>query len=337
MPLSFPITWHRPLVVFAGVMALWVAGSAVGLLVDDRTLLGVPVWVKPFKFAASILAYALSLAWMISLLARARPRLARPAWWAGTVVMAASGAEMVLITAQAFRGRQSHFNRATPFDARLYDAMAGTIVVLWLGALVIAVLLFRARIADRATTWSIRIAATLALIGAGLGFLMTQPTAAQRAVGDDGAAIVGGHAVGVPDGGPGMPLTGWSTTGGDLRIPHFAGMHALQLLPLFVLLLAVLAARFPVLREERVRLRLVGVAGSAYGAVLALLTWQALRGQPLTSPDGATLGAAALILAASALGTLLSLRRDGGPGTREVADPAGPGSVPRSSVRSSGC
>ncbi|MCX4778023.1 hypothetical protein [Streptomyces sp. NBC_01264] len=317
-------------------MALWTAGSAVGILVDDRILVGAPIWAKPFKFAASILAYALSLAWMISLLARARPRLARPAWWAGTVVAVAGAVEMVLITAQVFRGRQSHFNHATPFDARLYDVMAGTIVSLWLGALVIAVLLFRARIGDRATTWSIRIAAALALAGAGLGFLMTQPTAEQLAAGDDDAPIVGGHAVGVPDGGPGMPLTGWSTTGGDLCIPHFVGMHALQLLPLFVLLLAVLAVRLPVLREERARLRLVGVAGSAYAAVLALLVWQALRGRPLTSPDGPTLGAATLILAATGLGTLLSLRRGGGPGVREGADPAGPASVPRSSVRSSG-
>ncbi|MCX5407614.1 hypothetical protein OHA37_27595 [Streptomyces sp. NBC_00335] len=335
MPLVFPRAWHRPLMVLAASMALWAAGSAIGLLVDARTLVGAPIWSKPLKFAVSLTGYALSLAWMISLLERARPRLARPAWWAGTVVAAASGVEMVLITAQAFRGRQSHFNYATPFDARLYEIMAGSIVVLWLGALVIAVLLFRARIADRATTWSIRIAATLALAGAGLGFLMTQPTAAQRAVGDDGAPIVGGHAVGVPDGGPGMPLTGWSTTGGDLRVPHFVGMHALQLLPLFVLVLAALAARFAVLNEERVRLRLVLVAGAVYGAVLALLTWQALRGQSLTSPDGTTLGAAGLILAAAALGTLLSLRRGGGPGAREGADPAGPGSVPRSSVRSS--
>lgn len=330
MTLPFPREWHRPLVLFAGAMALWAAGSAVGLLVDDRMLVGAPIWAKPFKFAASFVAYALSLAWMFSLLERARPRLARPAWWAGTVVAATSAVEMVLVTVQTVRGRQMHFNRSTPLDAGLYDAMALTVVVLWVATLVIAVLLFRARIADRATTWAIRISAVLALIGAALGFLMTQPTEAQLAAGDDDAPIVGAHAVGVPDGGPGMPLTGWSTTGGDLRVPHFVGMHALQLLPLFVLLLAALAVRFAALRDERVRLRLVGVAGAVYAAVVALLTWQALRGQPVTSPDAPTLGAAAAILAAGALGTLLSLRRGRSAATDEDRDPTARSLVSRS-------
>lgn len=300
--------WHRPLVLFAAVMVLWAAGSAVGILVDDRILVGVPIWAKPFKFAVSLVGYALSLAWMISLLGRARPRLHRPARWAGTVVVAASAVEMLLMTTQVIRGRQSHFNAATPFDAQLYQAMAVTVVVLWTATLVIAVLLFRAPLADRATTWAIRISAVLALAGAGLGFLMTQPTPEQRAARDDSAPLVGAHSVGVPDGGPGMPLTGWSTTGGDLRIPHFVGMHALQLLPLFVFVLAALGARYARLREERVRLRVTLVAGGIHAAVLALLTWQALRGQPLTSPDATTLVAGVAILAAGGFGVLLALR-----------------------------
>ncbi|MFI9294006.1 hypothetical protein [Streptomyces gardneri] len=279
--------------------------SAVGLAVDDRILVGVPIWTKPFKFSVSLVAYTLSLAWMISLLPTTH-RAHRVGWWAGTVVAVSLTVEMVLITLQVVRGTQSHFNHATPFDNAVFQIMGASIAILWLSALVIAVLLLRARILDRATAWAVRLSSLIALAGAAVGFLMVRPTPEQLAV--DEAPITGSHSVGVPDGGPSMPLTGWSTTGGDLRIPHFFGMHALQLLPLLLLVLAALAPRFARLADERVRLRLTLTAAGTYAATFALLTWQALRGQALFSPDAATLASAGAIVLLGGAATALSLR-----------------------------
>jgi len=44
------------------------------------------------------------------------------------------------------------------------------------------------------------------------------------------------------------------------------------------------------------------VAAAGYLAILALLTWQALRGQSIVHPDMQTLGALSAILVAFALG-----------------------------------
>ncbi|WP_245001624.1 hypothetical protein [Streptomyces alfalfae] len=313
-------SWHRPLVLFSAAMAAVTVVSAVGLLVDDRVMVGAPIWAKPFKFAVSFIAYGLSLAWMLSALDRgrragadARPHPAGAkrrtgrgvAWWAGTVVAAASLVEMLIITGQVIRGKRSHFNYQTPFDEALFDAMAVSVVVLWLGTVVIAVLLLRARLADRPSAWAMRCGIVIALAGAAIGFLMTQPAPGQRR---GESPVVGAHSVGVADGGPSMPLTGWSTTGGDLRIPHFFGMHALQLLPLLVMALMALAPRFARLADARTQLRLVLVGSGAYAALFALLTWQALRGQPLLRPDGTTLTTAVLITLAAATGTWAALR-----------------------------
>ncbi len=298
-------SWHRPLVVFSAAMAALAVVSAVGLVVDDRVLVGAPIWAKPFKFSVSFVAYCLTLAWMLTLLTRGR-RIGR---WAGHVVVLTSLVEMVIITVQVVRGKRSHFNTATAFDSALWNTMGMTIVVLWAATLVIAVLLLRTRIADRAEALAVRGGLLIALAGAALGFLMTLPSESQQAVGNlDASDAIGAHSVGVPDGGPAMALTGWSTTGGDLRAPHFVGMHALQLIPLLLIALVLLAPRFAPLRDAGVRLRLVRVAVAGYAALVALITWQALRGQPLIQPDGITLAAAGAILAAVAGGAWAALR-----------------------------
>ncbi|GAA4672630.1 hypothetical protein GCM10023347_28300 [Streptomyces chumphonensis] len=323
------MAWHRPLMAFALSMALLAPVAAAGTVLDDRVLAGAAIWLKPLKFSLSFAVYALTLAWMLSLLTRHR----RAGWWAGTVVAVAGAVEMVLITTQVVRGRGSHFNIATPLDARLFALMGLTIVLLWTGTLVVALLLFRTRTLDAATAWAVRLGAVVSLLGLAVGGLMLLPTPEQRAADPRGVAeAIGAHSVGVPDGGPAMPFTGWSTTGGDLRIPHFVGMHALQALPLLLVLLLALAPRAARLRDARVRLRLVLVGAGVHTAVLALLTWQALRGQPLTSPDGPTLGAAAA-LAALGVGATWAALRVPGPQPSPAAPPSTVPTAPAPPVR----
>ncbi len=295
---------YRSLLAFSWAMAALAVVAAAGLLVDDRVLVGAPIWFKPFKFAVSFAAYGLTLAWMLSRLTTP----SRTARWAAHTVVVAGLVEMAIITGQTIRGRRSHFNVETPLDRGLFATMGVTVAVLWVATLVLAVLLFRARLGDRAATWAIRLGLLIALAGLLLGGLMVTPTPDQEAAGALRTAL-GAHSIGVPDGGPAMPLIGWSTTGGDLRIPHFVGMHALQALPLFLYGIEALAGRFTRLRDERVRLRLVLVAAGTTTALLALVTWQALRGQALIHPDGATLGTLAALTAATAAGTYAALRR----------------------------
>ncbi|MBN6036936.1 hypothetical protein JYK18_18745 [Amycolatopsis sp. 195334CR] len=293
--------WHRPLMLFAAAMAGTAVFAAAGLVLDDRVLLGAPIWLKPFKFGVSFLAYAVTWAWMLSF-QRRWPRLG---WWTGTVIAVAGTIEMVAIVGQVVRGTRSHFNVGSEFDALVFDVMGATISVLLVAHFVLGAVLLAGRYADRASATAIRLGMLLSGIGLALGVLMVLPTANQLATGI--TDTVGAHSVGVVDGGPGMPVTGWSTTGGDLRIPHFVGMHALQVLPLLLIALTAAARRVPVLRDGDVRRRLIWVAASAYTGLLALVTWQALRGQPLTEPDALTLGAFALLVLGTALATRKAL------------------------------
>ena len=287
------IRWHRPLLVLAAAMGVLVVVCLVGLVVDPRESLGVNVWEKPLKFAISTAVYAVTWSWLIGQL----QRFQRVAWWAGTISAILLLIELVIITGAAAAGITSHFNVSTPVSTALWSIMAASIGTLWVATFVVSIILFRNPLGDRARTLAIRAGALIALAGMALAFLMTGPTAAQL---DDWQGIAGAHTVGLADGGPGLPLLGWSTVAGDLRIPHFIGMHALQVIPLALILIELAARRIAVLRDVDVRYRLVAIVSAAYVAVLAVLTSQALRGQSIVAPDAAT-ATATLVIAALAL------------------------------------
>lgn len=282
---------HPGLYGFAVTMVALTAVIAVLAVVDQRTLLGQPLWFKPLKFAISLALYAGALAWMLGQL---RERAMRRTGW---LIVAMAALEMAWIVGQAARGVRSHFNDDDLAGSILFDLMGLAIAVLWLATLAIAVRFLREPGRDRAATLAIRLGLVVSLVGMAVGIVM---------------AVHGAHSVGAPDGGPGLPLVGWSTTAGDLRPAHFLGLHALQLLPL----LAAALAQRAVPEAGRVRI-VVAVAAGFLGMVL-LLTWQALRAQPLLAPDALTLGTFAAIVAGTAAAVVLAAR------TARPARPARP-------------
>jgi hypothetical protein len=86
----------------------------------------------------------------------------------------------------------------------------------------------------------------------------------------------GSHAVGVKDGGPGLPIVNWSTSGGDLRAAHFLGLHALQVLPIIGFLIG-RHKRWTISQKTAYVLALSG----AYALLVAVLYFQAIHGSPL--------------------------------------------------------
>jgi hypothetical protein len=286
---------NQPLTLVGVLMLATLFGTFVGLLVDPRVITGAPAWLKPAKFALSSSIYAFTFVWLLSFI-RGHPRLVAIS---ANTVAAALVIEVGIICLQVIRGTTSHFNFATPLDAALFSTMAAVIVVLWLMSAVAAGLLIFQRLPDQAFAWSLRLGLLIALVGMAVAFFMPQPTPDQLAALSAGAAptSIGAHSVGVADGGPGLPIVGWSSVGGDLRVAHFFGLHALQVLPFIGWLLARRSSL-----AARQRLLLVWTSGVAYLGLVVILTWQALRGQSVIAPDAATLAAFAVLLGSVCLG-----------------------------------
>lgn len=279
------------------LLGLFVA-SLVALLFDPRVITGAPAWLKPAKFAISTAIYALTLAWIFTYLP-GRLRLRRFAGWATAAVFVL---EVALIDVQAWRGTTSHFNIGTTLDAVIFATMGTAILFQTFVGAAIAVALWRQPFADRAIGWALRLGLSISLIGSATGGLMTRPTDAQletaRTTGR--ISIAGAHTVGAPDGGPGIPGTGWSRQHGDLRVPHFLGLHAMQALPLLALLL----------RRRSVGVaaatRLVVAAAASYTFLFGVLLWQALRGQSMVQPDAVTIVAFAAWLVLTMTGVWIA-------------------------------
>ncbi len=290
---------HAPLTVVGFLMMGALGLALAGVWLDPRSITGAPAWLKPAKFSVSTAIYSFTLAWVFTYLPD-WPRTRRLVGWTTAAVFVL---EVGIIFVQAWRGKASHFNIGTPLDAALFGIMGLAIVSQTAAGVFVAVALWRQRFEDRAMGWALRLGMTISLIGGASGGLMTTPTATQlaeaRATGS--ISVSGAHTVGASDGGPGVPGTGWSVEHGDIRVPHFLGLHAMQGLPLLLLMIRSRTSEGAV---ERLTL----VAAGAYVSLFVLLLWQALRGESFVHPGTATTMAlsawAVVTVAAAALAWL---------------------------------
>ena len=249
-----------PLLFWAGALPLLLVPlMAAAASFDERLVTGIDPWIKPIKFTVAGAVYLLTLAWLmpdVPASTKARRRVSKAAAYSMI-------AELVLVTTQAARGTASHFNDRAPFDFAVFGLMG---LLIMANTVAVCYVTWRFWRVDAQLPspylWGVRLGLLIFLLASFEGFAMVRLNA---------------HSVGVADGGPGLPLINWSTRGGDLRVAHFVGLHALQVLPLAGYWFS----------SPRVAERLknstgwVWAVGTLYGGLSLLLFLHALSGTPL--------------------------------------------------------
>jgi hypothetical protein len=261
--LDLPVALHRrqPHLAAAALLCLAaIVPCLIALSIDVRTVNGISVWIKPTKFLVSFVVYYATLAWVFGYLPRSAQstRAGRFVIWAALL---AGVYEMAWLLLAAASGVPAHFNVGTAAWALAYQVAGVGSVVLIAAILVQGVMVARQR--DVSIPPALR---TALVLGAVIAFAATLVTAGFLASGT-------GHWVGGSNSDAGgLPLIGWSRTGGDLRVAHFWALHAQQFIPLVGLLL--LAIGRPQAKAA------VVVASIGYVALIAFTFVQALGGKP---------------------------------------------------------
>lgn len=244
------LKFRNEMLFYFGLVCFLISILFLVLTKTTTTLVyGVNAWYKPFKFAFSTLTFAWAMAWYCAYIPHFNVKLFN---W---VIILLLGFEIIYIAFQAGKGQLSHYNLSSSFYATMYSLMAAAATLVTLYTAYVGYLFFKYDFPDLPNyyLWAIRLGIFIFVIFSFEGFLM-------------GSRL--NHSVGALNDNSNWFILGWSKTVGDLRVSHFIGMHALQVLPLL---------SYFVFKSCKLTLAL-----SFVYALLALATLiQALQGKPL--------------------------------------------------------
>ncbi len=208
-----------------GNAALWVStvGMALGAIVcsglmafDTRGFNGIDVWDKPAKFFLSLAVQYATVSFALSLIPSSRGT--RIAVW---LMIAAGWGEVAYIVYRAALAEASHFNSSSIAAQVAYGLMGFGALTLTATAFFIGWRVWRVRgqsLITEATSLGLMLGMA---VGMAAGVYMSAQTSHWV-----GGELSDAH---------GLGFFSWSTTGGDLRVAHFIGLHAAQIIPLAAL------------------------------------------------------------------------------------------------------
>lgn len=256
---------ERLLIFAIGFNLALMLPSCFAYALDERILNGINIWFKPLKFQLSLIMTLGTAILLLPLLDEQR-RASLLVRLGAFAMSFCAVAEIAYITLQSARGRGSHFNFATDVERIAYIIMGIGAVTIVAGAFAIGLAIWLSRPFGKQTGLSVGAALGL-MLGAVLTFATAVPLGGGELPGQVGHWIGGDRSDA-----SGLPFFGWSTTGGDLRVAHFFGMHTMQTLPLLGLLAD---------RAAPGRARLMVLVGAALCVAVTAVTFlEALAGKP---------------------------------------------------------
>ncbi|MEP6712544.1 MAG: hypothetical protein ABJA37_09020 [Ferruginibacter sp.] len=246
------LKYRNKVLYWFGMICLLSTGACVVMLfVSDGRVLGINAWFKPMKFFLSSAIFSITMGWLLFYLQEEK-KVKLYNW----VVVTVLAFELIYISLQAAKGELSHFNITSPIKGIMFSLMgiAISIMTFWTGYF--AFLFCKKNFPELpiAYVWGIRMGLILFVVFAFTGFIM--------------AAKLSHTVGGSMDVSRGLPVLNWSRQYGDLRVGHFFGMHALQLLPL---------AGFYISKTKSSILFI----GIIYAVLVTATLVQALNGKPL--------------------------------------------------------
>ena len=234
---------------YYGILCL--VSSLVFLILSQTTSVQVfntNAWYKPFKFAFATFTYVWAMAWFCAYLPKFNVQLFN---W--TIIVLLSF-EVIYIAIMAGQGLKSHYNVSTPFFSAMYSLMALAASLVTIYTAYVGLKFWTGSFPELEThyLWAIRLGILIFVLFSFQGFLM-------------GGRM--NHSVGLDNDNSNLFILGWSKLVGDLRIAHFVGMHALQVLPIL---------SFYLLRNNTLTILFAGI----YLSLASFTLIQALQGKP---------------------------------------------------------